>query len=178
KLYPLMSPEAVNDPELVALAHNSLWGDTAQDLEIEIENGSEARMVHHWAQEQRDAQGNITGLICGWQDVTAYELLMLALQAEKKVADEANRAKSSFLATMSHEIRTPISAIIGLLELEGRKQRDNEAIQIAYESANTLLGLIGDILDMAKIESGQLELMPEWVSTEQLVLPVVRLFDG
>ncbi|MBO1929859.1 hypothetical protein J4731_22775 [Providencia rettgeri] len=83
---------------------------------------------------------------------------------------------------MSHEIRTHISAIIGLLELAAtnKNQQDDitESIQIPYESALSLMGLIGDILDMAKIESGKLELVPEWVKSNELATPVVRLFEG
>ncbi|MGT0150271.1 sensor histidine kinase [Vibrio metschnikovii] len=66
---------------------------------------------------------------------------------------------------MSHEIRTPINAILGLLELVIKKYKTNEfdiqSIDIAYQAANDLLDLIGDILDISKIESGKLTLMPE-----------------
>lgn len=149
--------------------------------EFTLNNGEELRQVAHWARPYADIHGNITGLICGWQDITEYERLLLQLSVEKETAETANRAKSTFLATMSHEIRTPISAIIGLLELEVHKRQakdDNQGIEVAYESAQSLLGLIGDILDLAKIESGKLELTPEWVNTRQLIVPVVRVFEG
>ncbi|BFO08958.1 hypothetical protein GGER_14680 [Serratia rubidaea] len=145
--------------------------------DILLNNGAEERIISHWATRYTDTNREFAGLICGWQDITDYERVMQELSIEKEAAEKANHTKSTFLATMSHEIRTPISAIIGLLELEVRKQQDNEAIQVAFESAQTLLGLIGDILDMAKIESGQLELAPDWVDFEQLVLPVVRVFE-
>lgn len=78
---------------------------------------------------------------------------------------------------MSHEIRTPISAILGLLELESKRQPENEAIQVSYASAQTLLSLIGDVLDMARIESGQLEIVPEWLPLDSLVPPVIIIFE-
>jgi Signal transduction histidine kinase len=100
----------------------------------------------------------------------------------KSVADEANRAKTTFLATMSHEIRTPMNAVIGMLELTlkriDQKHPDRPAIDVAYNSAKDLLELIGDILDIARIESGRLSLSPERVNPSEIVASVVRVFDG
>ncbi|RJT36285.1 response regulator [Rahnella woolbedingensis] len=117
------------------------------------------------------------------QSQLAYnETLTRALSEETERAEQANRAKSTFLATMSHEIRTPVSAIIGLLELTvnttGKQLEDEDPVRVAWESARSLMGLIGDILDMARIESGRLELAPEWVRTSELLPPVVRVFEG
>lgn len=147
----------------------------------QIDNGRERREVIHRAEAFRDHYGNIAGLICSWQDVTEHERLTRALSLARERAEQANRTKSTFLATMSHEIRTPISAIIGLLELavtDRQQQCDKESVRVAYESAQSLMGLIGDILDMAKIESGKLEFTTEWVSFEKLAEPVVRVFSG
>lgn len=147
-----------------------------------VNNGEEERTILHQAVPYNDRDGNVAGLICSWQDMTGHEYLMQALSTARERAEQANRTKSTFLATMSHEIRTPISAIIGLLELAVTSKKnidpDAESVRVAYESAQSLLGLIGDILDMAKIESGQLELAPEWVTFDALADPVVRVFDG
>jgi signal transduction histidine kinase len=82
----------------------------------------------------------------------------------KEIAESNSRAKSDFLANMSHEMRTPMNVMIGLtnlmLEEENTSEKTRETIQKINTAGNTLMGLINDVLDMAKIESGKLELMP------------------
>ncbi|MDN5681363.1 MAG: response regulator, partial [Ewingella sp.] len=145
-------------------------------------NGEEHRIVAHWTTVLNDHKGAIDGLICGWQDITDYENLLVEVSAEKDNAQQANKAKSTFLATMSHEIRTPVSAIIGLLELAENSRNadtpDGEALQLAYTSAQSLIELVGDVLDLAKIESGNLELSPQWVSPVQTCSSVIHIFEG
>lgn len=159
------------------LLHNEDVLPHGQTREYVVHNGAEERVIAHWSTPFSDSRGKTAGLICGWQDITEHKQLLSELSVGKEFAEQANKAKSTFLATMSHEIRTPISAIIGLLELEVGRQPGNDAIQVAYSSAQTLLGLIGDVLDMAKIESGQLELAPEWLPLESLLPPVIRIFE-
>ncbi len=84
------------------------------------------------------------------------------LRTEKTLADAANKAKSDFLASMSHEIRTPINAILGMNELIMMESNDPSITEYAdnIETAgNTLMGIINDILDLSKIESGKAELI-------------------
>ncbi|MCO6059404.1 transporter substrate-binding domain-containing protein [Pseudomonas sp. MOB-449] len=135
--------------------------------------------VSYWAIPYSGGQQAIRGLICGWLDITERNRLMGELRQAKEQAESANVAKSRFLATMSHEIRTPLNAISGMLELALRRERlDREAIQVARESADSLLALIGDILDIAKIESGRMVLEPLRASPRALTESVVRVFDG
>ncbi|MGL6530720.1 ATP-binding protein [Aeromonas hydrophila] len=139
-------------------------------------------VVYHWVQPYYDLEGNVQGGIGGWIDVSERLRLLEELALASQDAQEANRAKSTFLATMSHEIRTPMNAIIGLLELTLRRDRlheeDKTSLSIAHGSARDLLSLIGDILDISKIESGRLELRPEPHEITALTASVVTVFTA
>ena len=144
-------------------------------------NGQE-QTIYHWILPYRDSLGEVQGIIGGWIDISERRQLIEELRAAKDQADNANRAKSTFLATMSHEIRTPMNAVIGMLELALKRadqgQLDRPSVEVAYSSAKDLLELIGDILDIARIESGRLTLSPERANLRALVESVVRVFDG
>ncbi|CAM3150839.1 hybrid sensor histidine kinase/response regulator [Pseudomonas floridensis] len=151
-----------------------------QDRTLNI--GGRQLTIYHWILPFRDSLGEVQGIIGGWIDISERRQLIEDLQTAKEQADAANRAKSTFLATMSHEIRTPMNAVIGMLELALKRadqgELDRSAIEVAYGSAKELLDLIGDILDIARIESGRLTLNPERANLRQLVESVVRVFDG
>lgn len=123
----------------------------------------------------KDSDGAVIGMIAGWIDISERQLLLGMVQ-------EANRAKTTFLATMSHEIRTPMNAVIGMLELTLKKADqgvlDRFAIEVASSAAHGLLDLIGDILDIARIESGKLSLTPERANLRELVTSLARIFEG
>lgn len=90
-----------------------------------------------------------------------YETKVLIL--EKEAANHANKAKSNFLANMSHEIRTPMNAIIGMDEMILRESKEQRVLRYATDiqsAGRTLLSIINDILDLSKIESGKMELIP------------------
>ncbi|WP_198781458.1 ATP-binding protein [Shewanella putrefaciens] len=151
-----------------------------KDRELHI-NGKKYN-IYHWFKSYGDETGNVEGIIGGWIDVSDRVRLIKELEHAKEVADSASQAKSTFLAIMSHEIRTPMNAIIGMLELALKRantqQFDFNSIKVAYDSANGLLELIGDILDIARIEAGQLTLSPIRANLKTIVTSVVRVFDG
>lgn len=101
-----------------------------------------------------------------------------ALAAAKQEADRANRAKSDFLSRMSHDLRTPLNAILGfaqLLELDMLNPEHLESIGQIRRGGAHLLGLINEVLDIARIESGHLSLSPEPVLIGEIVQNVVDL---
>ncbi|WP_095078852.1 transporter substrate-binding domain-containing protein [Pseudomonas sp. Irchel s3h17] len=142
----------------------------------------DVRTIYHWMLPYRGSDGHVSGMIGGWIDVSERQQLLEQLREAKDAADEANRAKTTFLATMSHEIRTPMNAVIGMLELAMKKAdqgvMDRFAIEVASGAARGLLELIGDILDISRIESGHLSLAPERANLRSLVESAARIFDG
>ncbi len=104
------------------------------------------------------------------------------MRAAQERAEAANRAKSTFLANMSHELRTPLNAVIGFSDIMRDEifgplghERYTEYATLIYDSGQLLLDLITDILDMAKIEAGKLELNFERVDLAEAIEDCVRL---
>ncbi|MBK5477774.1 transporter substrate-binding domain-containing protein [Pseudomonas sp. TH21] len=145
-----------------------------QDRSLSMPDGR-VLTIYHWMLPYRSSTGDVSGMIAGWIDISERQRLLEDVNA-------ANRAKTTFLATMSHEIRTPMNAVIGMLELATKKAdqgvMDRFAIDVASGAARGLLDLIGDILDIARIESGRLSLNPERANLRELLESVVRIFEG
>jgi len=145
-----------------------------QDRSLSMPDGR-VLTIYHWMLPYRSSTGDVSGMIAGWIDISERQRLLEDVNA-------ANRAKTTFLANMSHEIRTPMNAVIGMLELATKKAdqgvMDRFAIDVASGAARGLLDLIGDILDIARIESGRLSLNPERANLRELLESVVRIFEG
>ncbi|SDU51347.1 two-component system, NarL family, sensor histidine kinase EvgS [Pseudomonas yamanorum] len=137
--------------------------------------------IYHWTLPFRNSAGEHVGIIGGWLDITERERLLLDIIKAKEIADAASRSKSVFLASMSHEIRTPMNAITGLLELlqyrSDDKEQAKEYLQIAHESAQSLLALVGDILDLSKIEAGAITSSLQATNIAELIESVFTLFE-
>jgi PAS domain S-box-containing protein len=116
------------------------------------------------------------------RDVSARREQELAAQAARERAEAANKAKSEFLANMSHELRTPLNAILGFSDLMRQEMfgplggtRYAGYAGMIYDSGELLLDLITDMLDMAKIEAGKLELNLEDVELKPAIDEAMRL---
>ncbi|HDT4958094.1 TPA: PAS domain-containing protein [Enterobacter kobei] len=153
-----------------------------QRQQCTVQVDGQPRILVHWAAPMPKGAGKNGGLVCGRQDITEHEKLLERVSSEKARAERASKAKCTFLATMSHEIRTPVSAIIGLLELAEAVRMattpEGEAVRLAYTTAQSLLELTGDVLDLAKIEASSLELAPAWADPIQLCRQTLAILDG
>lgn len=118
-------------------------------------------------------------LCCAFSDISARKQTEAALAEAKRLSDTANEAKTLFLATMSHEIRTPLYGVLGTLELLGRTVLDHQQsgyLRAIQRSSSTLLQLISDVLDVSKIEVGQLGLELVEFSPLELTLDTVQSY--
>ncbi|TFF05931.1 transporter substrate-binding domain-containing protein [Pseudomonas sp. BCA14] len=151
------------------------------DRELEFNGGS--FHVYQWTVPFFDAEGRLCGLLGGWIDINARKVLEHQLMEARRAADQASYAKSAFLSTLSHEIRTPMNAIIGLLELEQQRCQAaglpvSEGLQVAHRSAHELIELMGDSLDLAKIEAGHMQLAPQSTELKGFFEGIQRLFEA
>ncbi|MEN3373595.1 PAS domain S-box protein [Dechloromonas sp. ZS-1] len=142
----------------------------------------------------RDAQGNVLGVFAAARDITerkkAEEALAeysrqleqraIELELAKKAAEAANVAKSAFLANMSHEIRTPMNGIIGManiLRREGVTSKQKHRLDVIDSSAQHLLSVINDVLDISKIEAGKFSLNEAPVVVSSLMANVSSILS-
>ncbi len=136
------------------------------------------RWVHARGAVIRNAAGEVHRLAGVAQNVTERRRYEENLREAKRHADEANRTKSQFLAAMSHELRTPLHGVIGMIDLLGDTRLDDHQsrfVEACRASARSLLGLINDVLDLSKIESGKLVLECHEFEPDQVVEDAVRL---
>ncbi len=112
------------------------------------------------------------------RDVTELRKVQAELEAARNVAESASRAKSEFLSGMSHEIRTPMNAILGMAELLAETSLDDQQrkyLDLMRSNGNALLALINDILDLARVERGLLNLELTELDLQQVVDTTIDL---
>ena len=148
-----------------------------------IELLKDAEGNNHWVTATKipvkDVQGNITGLVGISIDVTEKRIAEDKLRESKERAEESDRLKTAFLANMSHEIRTPMNGIIGFSNLmrnsELTEEERNDFLSHIISCGNTLLNLIDDIIDISKIEAGQIKIR---IAESNINAILEELFDS
>jgi signal transduction histidine kinase len=120
--------------------------------------------------------------------ILALALQRKSIEAElalsKGQAEQANQRKSEFLANMSHELRTPLNSIIGYAEMleggmaEDKPERQEKYLRNIASSGQHLLSMVNSILDLSKVESGKIELEPEWIDLEPLLFEMEGMIKG
>jgi len=172
-----------------------------KDYLIVRQTDGEARWVHSFGELQFDDSGNVVGMIGTTRDITeskqAEEALQNAkndleasvekrtreLSIAKQEAEVASKAKSEFLSSMSHELRTPMSAILGfarLLESDEGSLSESQlsSVKDIIAGGNHLLELINEVLDLATIEAGKLNIVIEDVSLPMIIDECCCLTSG
>jgi signal transduction histidine kinase len=140
----------------------------------------------HWSVSGKplfDDSGQFTGYRLTGHEVTDFVEAQQALTVARDQAERANRAKSTFLANMSHELRTPLNAILGFSELIAAQTAATIAKHAEYaddihESAQHLLEIIGDLLELSKIEAGRLDLREECFAMGDVIDSAMVLCSG
>jgi PAS domain S-box-containing protein len=125
----------------------------------------------------KDDQGKIIGSVGMLQDITERKRTKEEILQAKLAAEEANNAKSIFLAKMSHEVRTPMNAIIGMIDLTldtplNDEQKDN--LKVAKDAADSLLSLINDVLDISRAQAGKVVIEEIEINVPDIVKNVCK----
>jgi cell cycle sensor histidine kinase DivJ len=166
---------------LTALAESAAYGES-HSVELRVRRdgaGSDQPPAAHfiWVEMRcrplkqdcsRDCAGGHREVVAAMRDITGRKEQEQAIESARAEAERANAGKSRFLATMSHELRTPLNAIIGFSEMLTKEEclmidaaRRRDYAQLINESGHHLLSVVNDILDMSKMENGNLEIAPE-----------------
>ena len=185
-------PSVGDGPEELYPSDQAIWFQQAYDEVMRTgrvskirseEMDGELRQLELFFSPIRD-QANSAGVVVFGKDITRRRRAEVDLVSAKNEAEAANRAKSQFLANMSHELRTPLNSVIGFANILLKNKKQNlkssdlgflDRIQV---NGKHLLGLINEILDLAKIESGRMELELLTVDVRNLAHEALGLVEG
>ncbi|HUI04960.1 MAG TPA: PAS domain S-box protein [Acidimicrobiales bacterium] len=184
--------EVFNETGLFEFVHPDDFDDVAS-MFVRMVTGAVSHLhlryrVHHadghWvtvdsrARSVLDAKGHFAGAVVVSRDISDKLESEQRLQASRDAAEQASRAKSDFLSRMSHELRTPLNSILGfaqLLQMDELPGPSADAVEHILRAGHHLLDLIDEVLDIARIESGHLELAMSPVSVAEVVAEAVEL---
>jgi PAS domain S-box-containing protein len=168
--------EASSNPNIKNVVNTSIQERRSVQYESHIKNAAgETKWLQTTLTPIFDDAGNLSKLVAIDSDIGKIKAAEKALVAARRDAEQANHAKSEFLSRMSHELRTPMNSILGFAQLMESDERDpltasqHESLHHILKGGRHLLGLINEVLDLARIESGRLMLSSE----PMLVAPMV-----
>lgn len=168
--------DVLRENDKKAMTTNGL---TITEKWVSYPNSKEKILLETTLTTLRDDNGGIFGVLGVAHDITKRQEREEALNKAKEAAEIANRAKSTFLANMSHELRTPLNAILGFSEILRRdaatSAEQKENLSIIHKSGEHLLSLINDVLDIAKIEAGRIDLQNISFDLGELIDDVTRM---
>ena len=173
RVHPDDAPEAFARLEQCVRGKRIGWN---QDLRVRVAAGG-YRWMHLRARVMGDP--NSRGLVATVVDLSERKALEAELRAAKETAEAGSRAKGEFLANMSHEIRTPLNGILGMAQVlmnDDLAPAQREKIETILESGQSLTVLLNDVLDLAKVDAGKLEISPMAGDLQQTVDRAVDLF--
>jgi len=146
-----------------------------------ITRNGEIRYIVKNTDYLRDKEGNITGGIESFEDITEKKKAFEEMYISKKKAEDSDRLKSAFLANMSHEIRTPMNGILGFINVLKDKslspEEHDQYVDIIGSSGKHLLTLINDIIDISRIEAGQLKFNKKVFSVKKMMDELYDVFS-
>ncbi len=151
------------------------------DVEVRCLNGRNepfwARIIGHAVLKR----GRCTKIIGALQDISDQKRNQQELIAAKNEAEAANKAKSEFLANISHEIRTPLNGVIGMLHLLSKtlmQETQMEQVQVALNASNCLSDLLGDLLDLSRLEAGRMSINATSFSLQDIIEDLEKTFHA
>ena len=174
-----LHPGDVEDPEKKYLEEIQVHEQQEWDLEYVHQKTGEHRWFHNVAMGS-EVNGKKKYILV-LSDRTSDRKMNQALSEAVRAAETANKAKSTFLSNMSHDIRTPMNALLGYSELMKRELTDPKLLDYQEkmeQSGNLLLSIINNVLDMARIESGKVELDEDYVKIRDIYQGIYKIFQA
>ncbi|MCB2213502.1 PAS domain S-box protein [bacterium] len=180
KLITRIKPERPHPGKTFAITRHLKPGQTwSGEVTLQRRDGTEIPVLASTSPVY-DRVGKMIGTLGVTTDITGRKEYERQLQQARQTAEEASAAKSTFLANMSHEIRTPMNSILGFSELlysstdDPQQQEYLDAVRV---SANSLMQLINDILDLSRIEAGRMQMNPKPVQIRPMLADIRNIFQ-